>query len=305
MRPHRLYRIAWVFVCSWALLAHRANGEDPRLAVPYDEPAGSPWSILTERGTLFQWSYGTSFGGGPDREAPLVTDRPDFTESPVTVGRGVTQLELGYTYTFDHDGTRQHIGHTAPELLMRVGVVAQWLELRVGWTWEELRVTGEPTLAGAGDLLLGAKIALTPQEGPLPEMAIIPQMFVPVGSHGLSAQRVLPGLNWTYAWEVTERCSLGGQTQVNLLLDDQTNEPFWEISQSLTVGLALTERIGLYGEWFALFPNGADTVLPQYLANTGLTLLVTHDLQWDVRIGLGLNDAADDYFAGTGLAIRY
>src|SRR5689334_8326302 len=32
------------------------------------------------RKTLLQWSYGTSFSGGPDLEEPIVTDRPDFTE---------------------------------------------------------------------------------------------------------------------------------------------------------------------------------------------------------------------------------
>ncbi|MGE3408748.1 MAG: hypothetical protein AB7I37_18160 [Pirellulales bacterium] len=42
-----------------------------------------------KRGTLFQWSYGTSFSGGPDLSEPIVTDRPDFTEASVTVGQGV------------------------------------------------------------------------------------------------------------------------------------------------------------------------------------------------------------------------
>ena len=39
------------------------------------------------RKTLLQWSYGTSFEGGPDLYEPLVTDRPDFTESSVTALR--------------------------------------------------------------------------------------------------------------------------------------------------------------------------------------------------------------------------
>ena len=50
-----------------------------------------------------QWSYGTSFSGGPDLDEPLVTDRPDFTEASSTVGRGVAQLEFGYTYTYNDD----------------------------------------------------------------------------------------------------------------------------------------------------------------------------------------------------------
>lgn len=53
------------------------------------------------RGTLMQWSYGTSFSGGPDQDSPLVTDRPDFTEAGSTVGLGVAQFEIGYTYVYD------------------------------------------------------------------------------------------------------------------------------------------------------------------------------------------------------------
>ena len=52
------------------------------------------------RGTLFQWSYGASFSGGPNLEEPIVTDRPDFTEASSTVGKGVAQVEFGYTFTY-------------------------------------------------------------------------------------------------------------------------------------------------------------------------------------------------------------
>ena len=69
--------------------------------------------LCQPRGTLLQWSYGTSFSGGPDREAPLVTDRPDFTEASVTVGRGVTQLEMGYLYVNDRGPGTSFAGQTA------------------------------------------------------------------------------------------------------------------------------------------------------------------------------------------------
>ena len=41
-------------------------------------------------------------------DEPLVTDRPDFTESSTTVGQGVVQLEMGYTFTGDSSGRRAH-----------------------------------------------------------------------------------------------------------------------------------------------------------------------------------------------------
>jgi hypothetical protein len=33
--------------------------------------------------------------------------------------------------------------------------------------------------------------------------------------------------------------------------------------------------------------------------------LISNNIQWDIRAGLGLNDDAADYFAGTGLSLRF
>jgi hypothetical protein len=48
---------------------------------------------------------GTGLAGGPFLEEPLVTDRPDFTESSSTVGSGVLQLEGGVTFSNFRNGT--------------------------------------------------------------------------------------------------------------------------------------------------------------------------------------------------------
>jgi len=256
------------------------------------------------RGTLFQWSYGTSFSGGPDLDAPLVTDRPDFTEASSTVGVGVAQLEFGYTYAFDNDGTDQTIGHSYPEPLLRAGILADWLELRVAWNYATDQINSV-RLSGSEDLYLGFKIGLTPQEGLLPEMALIPQMTVPVGADAFTADEVLPGLNWIYGWQVNDFLSTAASTQFNRAVDETTTSAYTEWAQSWTFAYSLTDRLGAYTEWFAFFPHSADTAKPENYFNGGFTVLLSDNVQWDIRAGLGLNDAADDYFAGTGLSIRF
>ena len=265
-------------------------------------------SGCTSRKTLFQWSYGTSFGGGPDLNEPLVTDRPDFTEATSTVGRGVGQLEFGYTYFFDNDGASSVSSHSFPETLLRYGILAEWLELRVGWNYaeEKTRTSGRSmTVNGADDLYLGLKIGLTPQEGILPEMAIIPQMFVPTGSAAFNNGQVLPGVNWNYGWEVSDFISTAGSSQFNRALDDVTDDNYIEFAQSWTIGYSLCERLGAYTEWFSFFPSGADTAKPQHFFDGGFAFLLNNDVQFDVRAGVGLNDAADDYFIGTGASVRF
>ena len=63
---------------------------------------------------------------------PLVTDRPDFTESTDAVPYGLFQLEVGYTFTHDRESGVRNQTHTSPELLLRAGL-AQDFELRIGW----------------------------------------------------------------------------------------------------------------------------------------------------------------------------
>jgi hypothetical protein len=258
-------------------------------------------------GTLFQWNGGEYVDGGPDLSSPLVTDRPDFTEASSTVGVHVAQLEFGYTYTYDTDAGTTVRGHSFPETLLRYGIFHDWLELRVGLNYAEERTrTGatSATLKGAEDLYLGFKIGLTPQDGLLPEMAIIPQATVPTGSGPFNQGQVLAGLNWNYGWAISDCLATAGSTQINRALDGTTGNAYHEVAQSWTVAASLTDRVGAYTEWYAFFPSGADTQKPQHYINGGFTYSVSNDLQLDVRTGVGLNQAADDFFLGVGAVVR-
>jgi hypothetical protein len=261
------------------------------------------------RGTLMQWSYGTSFDGGPPgRDEPLVSDRPDFTEASTTVGRGVAQMELGYTYFSNSDDGVRTRSHSYPEMLWRIGFLAEWLEFRIAYnaagTDETVSPGSRTTASGSEDLYLGFKLGLTPQEGILPEMALVPQMTVPTGSDEFTAGQVMPGLNWLYGWDITDEFGAGGSTQINQSPDD-AGDVYLEVAQSFTVGIALTERLGMYTEWFAFFPSGSVVARTQHYLDGGFTYSVTNDLQLDVRAGVGLSHASDDYFVGTGLVRRF
>lgn len=147
--------------------------------------------------TLLRWDNVPETEESPNLNSPIVTDRPDFTEASSTVGLGVAQLEVGYTYTLDNDQSNSVQSHSYPEPLLRFGMLAEWLEFRVGWNYAG-EDDGFLETSGAEDLYLGFKIGLTPQAGFLPEMALIPQTTVPTGHHAYTADEVLPGMNWIY-----------------------------------------------------------------------------------------------------------
>ena len=257
--------------------------------------------------TLMRWnSAAEPEGGPPSLDEPLASDRPDFTEASCTVGRGVNQLEMGYTYFNNRDGGKESQSHSYPELLLRAGMFTDWFELRVGWTYssgyDAFDVLTRST-SGSEDLYTGVKLGLTPQQGIWPEMALVPQTTIPLGSDN-SDGAVLPGMNWLYGWDILEWLSMAGSTQVNMAVDDDSQDKFLEFAQSWTFGYTLTESWGAYTEWFAIVPSGAETIQTEHYFNAGLTYRVTNDLQLDFRIGKGVSSNAMDYFAGTGIVVR-
>lgn len=243
------------------------------------------------------------------RSKPLQSDRPDFTEASTTVGKGVVQFEGGYTYTRDREGNTTTTPHSYPQSLLRIGLFADWFEFRLGQDFSDIRTTGEVNshITGAEDTYLGIKLALTEQAKFLPETALILQATIPTGHSSLTADLTLPGINFLFSWEVIkDKIDIGGSLQVNKAVDD-LGSSYFEIAQSLTVGYTLTERLGAYTEWYALYPSGAlsPNIGPQYYFDGGFTYKVTKNIQFDINAGIGLNREADDYFIGSGIVLRF
>lgn len=257
----------------------------------------------------------------------IETDRPDFVEASSTVGKGRIQLEAGYTFIRDRSDGATTRTHSYPEALLRIGLCAEWFELRLGQNLINSRTSGgngggttviagpaegiatqaAANVNGAEDLYLGVKLALTEQKKYLPEMALVLQTTVPTGSPGLSARELLPGVNFLAGWDIIKDClTLGTSLQANRSRDDE--EHFYvETAAAATVGFQFTPKLGMYTEWFALLPTGAldPGIGPEHYADGGFTYKITPNFQLDVRAGVGLNRHADDFFAGSGFAIRY
>jgi hypothetical protein len=135
-------------------------------------------------------------------------------------------------------------------------------------------------------------------------MAIMPQMNLPTGHEDLTSNQVEPGVNRLYGWDVTEVIAVGASTQVNRARDD-ADVSYAEFAQSVTINYTLTEKLGGYTEYFGLYPAGSAVQLPQNYFDGGFTYKVHNNLQLDIRAGVGLDEAADDFFAGSGAVMRF
>jgi hypothetical protein len=262
-------------------------------------------ACATPAKTMFEWGIGPDAEPEEDdgEEEPIVTDRPDFTESSSTVGLGRLQLEMGYTYTSGDDDFRSH---SYPEVLLRIGLFAEWFELRIV---QNFASEFEPptSVDGNEDLGLGFKLALTEQKGYLPETGLIVESSIPTGHADLTDDELLPAITYLYGWDIIPgRLDMGGETQFARARDD-TGHFYLQMAQSWTFGYGLTEKLGAYTEWFAFFPDGAlaSDIGPEHYLDGGFTYLISNNLQVDIEAGVGLNEHSDNYFVGAGMAVRW
>ena len=224
---------------------------------------------------------------------PMVTDRPDATESAVTVAVGVFQLESGYTFDKVDDVKIHSLG----EILLRVGV-ADILELRFGinsYQWAR----GQAGINhGLQDSTVGLKLRLLDNEGKTglgsPQVAVLASTSVPTGS----------SLMLSVSWDLSERLALGTNFSYSYTNEVAVDTRSHEAGTTLSLGIALTDSWGAYAEYFGAYTIVRDGPREDYV-NGGVTFLVESDFQLDARIGYGLNGLADDFFVGFGSAVRW
>jgi Putative MetA-pathway of phenol degradation len=262
--------------------------------------------------TLLEWMLASN-GGREDEEAPeeperLDPDRPHLPEAGTTVGKGRVVLESGYT--FKEKGGGSFFAHSYPEVLLRMGMFADWFEFRIGQSFvdQERTVAGVRTSAdGAQDLYLGVKLALTEQKQYLPQIALIPQLTIPTGSRAVTGGKVLPGLNVDCGWEVIQkRFSVELLIATNRVADD-AHHSHVELATGLTGVFGLTRQLEAFVEWDAFYPAGPTTPAagPRHYAVGGFVYFITKNFEVDIRAGVGLNQQANDFLAGAGFAVRY
>lgn len=234
-----------------------------------------------------------------DQRDALVTDRPDFTESALTVYPWHVQVEMGYTATRADGNTEHSVG----EVLIRVGL-ADRLEARIGLNSFAWVATEGDDPEGLEDVSLGAKINFVRAKPgtAVPDLGLIVSASLPTGASDLGqGVGVQPVAVLAAGLDLTGWLSAGANVAWGYL-DDAAGR-YSQFAGTFALGFSITERFGAYAEYFGLFPEFDDGP-GSHFVNGGVTLLVSRDVQFDVRAGFSLDDAEVDSFAGAGLAFR-
>lgn len=245
-------------------------------------------------------------------EREMSTDRPDKTESPYTVPKGMVQMESDLAaYTYDK--------HNADDVTLKAWNfgslnfkygVADNVDFQVvfdGYLNEktEDRATGVTSRHdGVGDLTARLKVNLWGNDGGSTALALMPFVKVPTASHGLGNDEVEGGLIIPLAVELAKGWGMGIMTEVDITADEGGGGHHAEFVNSVTVGHDLTEKLGAYVEFWSLISaeNSSDW---QGSVDVGLTYALTDNLQVDAGCNFGVTESAEDVHPFVGLSYRF
>ena len=208
----------------------------------------------------------------------IITDRPDQTESPVTLEKGRLQIESGILLQVDGGGNEELKSLLIPTNLFRFGI-SKKVELRLVLQLEGLQVFNDNAYHYAlGNIELGTKIVLNQKENPKVQFAILSHLKLPKDN-----KDQLGFLNRiSIAHRIGQNTSLGYNFGYNHFHQGDGNFIY-----TIAIGQSLTEKLSIYIE-----PYGSVYTANAPFSNFdyGLAYLINSNLQVDLSFGLGLNN---------------
>lgn len=249
-------------------------------------------------------------GAVPDAsatETPLITDRPDFTESPQTIPRKYkAQIEAGYTFARVGAAKESSLG----EVLVRVPLTEKF-EARFGipdFAFQRFNTPAAGERAsGLTDAFIGGKVALAAGDSGRATRPAIGLLFgtsLPTGNRSFRENKLQPEVAIALATQLDPRFALSSNIGYARASDGSAG--FDRFFGTISLGFDLPGRFAGYVEAYGFTRTEAATRASARFANGGVTFLVNNNFQLDARIGTGIgNDTAPDYFLGFGFARRF
>jgi hypothetical protein len=242
-----------------------------------------------------------------DRSRAIETDRSSFTPAISTVGRGLTVLESSYSFV---DNKGEHDAHSFPELLARYGICER-VELRLGFNYEA--GAGSSTAAGGGGTFLndgglehetnisyGVKVALTKQDGWLPQSMVVVQGFTPMSGPDPATQYIV---TYGWGWQLSNCWRLDAAMRYSE--DSEGGDRFNLWAPSVVLRIPVGERWTFHTEYFGeMSANRREDFSKQFIS-PGVHCLLTENLEVGVRVGWGMNEQSARFFSNVGVGWRF
>ncbi|NMH28298.1 transporter [Flavobacterium silvaticum] len=234
-----------------------------------------------------------AFAQEPEKPEPIEADRPDQTETPAIVPKGMFQAETGFVYEKANSDEESFV---TPTVLWKYGVNENF-ELRL-ITELETQKNPQTTTTGLAPVKVGFKAKLLEENGIIPKTSIIAHLQLPdLASKEFKAEHYAALFRFTMQHTLSDDFSLG----YNLGAEWDGNVPDATFIYTLTAGYSISEKLGCYAEVFGFAPEESTTY---HSADGGFTYLISNDFMIDASAGVGLTELAPDYYISLGCSFR-
>lgn len=227
-----------------------------------------------------------------DSMRDLAADRPDATESPITVDAGHVQFEASLV-DWSRDGGDETWTVMASNL--KFGLT-DCTDLQIVW---DSYIAEDPGLEGFGDVTLRFKWNLWGNDGGNTGLALFPFVKIPTGT-ALSNDVWEGGLIVPFSMGLTERTGLGLMAELDYV-DDENGGYDFEFVHTAVLGFDLSERWGCFVEYIGVLAEDHY----EASASGGFTYAVHANLVLDAGARVGLNGHAEDVGLFSGFTVRY
>ena len=241
----------------------------------------------------------------PGASAPgavvVSSDRPSFSDGTGLAPAGHAILETGITVGRDERPGARTDRLAVPETLLRAPLLER-VEARVGYggmLWRDGQGASE---SGSADATLGIKALVQPETDDLPAIALGLTTSLGQGDEDFGAGNADPVARLIWSRTLGAGFGLGGNFVV--ACPGGSSGRFTQSAVSLYGTWSPVVGATFFAEVFAVEPaaEGGDTA---FACDAGLLQLLSTRVQFDARVGFGLDRDAEDHTAGVGLTFLF
>lgn len=239
---------------------------------------------------------------------PLSTDRPDMTESPISVDPGHVQVEMDMVSTaIDREGDVRTRSFSLGTTNLRIGLLPR-VDFQIVYTPFSFAHTRAPGQArtneiGTSDVVLRTKVNLFGNDSGNVAIGLLPFVTIPAAyPRSFRAERAEFGLAVPMAFALPGEVSLGAMVQFELV-SGATDRYAYETLGTLTASHAIVGALNGFVEVASRghYEDGAEF---NFEVHGGLTYLVNDSLQLDTGVFGTVYGPGDDLFGFVGIVFR-
>jgi len=225
---------------------------------------------------------------------PIDTDRPDQTESPVTINKKWIQIEHGFNVERDNQ-----ISIFGSSTLFRYGLLKN-VELRLETDFIHTPSTNfSPATTELQPIALGTKISLWEEKKWIPKTSLLIHAGIPfLAARSFKNFNAQPGIILAFQNNLSQTISWGYNACVEW--DGENSSPNY--IYTFSNGINLSKK--LYG-FLEVFGSVNKTDVPQHNFDAGFSLLINNNCKIDISSVAGLTKSAPDWSIAIGASVRF